>query len=507
MVSMPYGPGETEVWTTYAYDVSGRQLTATRPDGSVTTNIYTGNSVKVTDAAGKYKTYTNDAAGNLLTVVEPDPNSSGTLPTYYAYNAANQLTQVSMTRSGVTQTRNFTWSGSDLASSSNPENRTVTYTYDGNHHITQRTDAKGQMTQYSYDAYERLVQTRHYACSGTCGGDFSQVNYTYDTAVDWPTYQYTQNTMGRLSTVAFTGHNTNSANGYEYQYSYNTAGRVIGQTLWITNNGNIYVPTSVWATANYAWDAYGRVTQTTTPGGTVLNYQYDAMSRLSSISETPPGGQAFTAASANYNSASLITSLTYGPSGSQFAENRTYNNLLQMTRATVTASAGTLMDMQYVFPSGSNNGKVSQTIDGVLGETVTYQYDALNRLIAATASNNSWGEAYGFDGFGNLQSKTPTVGSAPTGGGANPATNQPTGVSVDSNGNTLGTGSTNQWDVENRLMASPVSGQMAYYDYDPWGKRVFKDNQYVSGTVANLRSLLLRLRRPEAGDIHGQLRL
>ncbi len=35
--SMPYGPGETEVWTTYTYDVSGRQLTSTAPDGSVTT--------------------------------------------------------------------------------------------------------------------------------------------------------------------------------------------------------------------------------------------------------------------------------------------------------------------------------------------------------------------------------------------------------------------------------------------------------------------------------------
>lgn len=47
----------------------------------------------------------------------------------------------------------------------------------------------------------------------------------------------------------------------------------------------------------------------------MLNYQYDPVNRLSSISETA-GGQTWTAASANHNSASLITSLVYGPSGS-----------------------------------------------------------------------------------------------------------------------------------------------------------------------------------------------
>jgi YD repeat-containing protein len=55
-----------------------------------------------------------------------------------------------MPRSTGTQTRTFTWSGQDLASATNPENGTVTYTYDGAHHVTSRTDAKGQQTQYTY---------------------------------------------------------------------------------------------------------------------------------------------------------------------------------------------------------------------------------------------------------------------------------------------------------------------------------------------------------------------
>ena len=37
---------------------------------------------------------------------------------------------------------------------------------------------------------------------------------------------------------------------------------------------------------------------------------------------------------------------------------------------------------------------MTQTIDGVLGETVNYAYDYLHRLTAATATNGAWGEAY-----------------------------------------------------------------------------------------------------------------
>jgi RHS repeat-associated protein len=72
------------------------------------------------------------------------------------------------------------------------------------------------------------------------------------------------------------------------------------------------------------------------------------------------------------------------------------------------------MDMQYVYPAGQNNGRVSQTIDGVTGETVSYTYDGLNRLSTAQTADSSWGQAYTYDGWGNLSGKTVTKGTAPT---------------------------------------------------------------------------------------------
>ena len=107
---------------------------------------------------------------------------------------------------------------------------------------------------------------------------------------------------------------------------------------------------------------------------------------------------------------------------------------------------------------------MTQTIDGVLGETVNYQYDYLHRLTAATATNSAWGEAYSYDGFGNLTAKTPTVGSAPTFAGS-------TGSNVQ-NGSLPG-----QWDVENR----PMTQGSTFYVYDPWGRRIWKQGTGQNG--------------------------
>jgi len=60
-----------------------------------TTYVYEGDTVTVTNPAGKWKKYTTDALGNLVQVTEPDP-ALGNVQTNYTYNARDQLTLVSM---------------------------------------------------------------------------------------------------------------------------------------------------------------------------------------------------------------------------------------------------------------------------------------------------------------------------------------------------------------------------------------------------------------------------
>src|SRR5205823_6631066 len=131
-----------------------------------------------------------------------------------------------------------------------------------------------------------------------------------------------------------------------------------------------------------------------------------------------------------------------------YTETRTYNSRLQLTRVTVPG----VMDMQYVFSPTQNNWQITQSIDGITGEQVTYTYDPLNRLIRAETADNLWGNAYAYDGFGNLTAKTVTKGSAPTFSATfDPATNRQTGVQYDANGNQAVNG-TFPYDVENRLV-------------------------------------------------------
>ena len=47
----------------------------------------------------------------------------------------NHLTNVSLTRPEGTQTRSFVYNGPDLASATNPENGTVSYTYNNAHQV------------------------------------------------------------------------------------------------------------------------------------------------------------------------------------------------------------------------------------------------------------------------------------------------------------------------------------------------------------------------------------
>ncbi len=85
-VSLPYAPGGTVKWTTYSYDALGRTLSVALPDGAgSTTYLYEKNTVKITDAAGKWKKYESNGLGQLVKVYEPNPAGGADLITTYTY--------------------------------------------------------------------------------------------------------------------------------------------------------------------------------------------------------------------------------------------------------------------------------------------------------------------------------------------------------------------------------------------------------------------------------------
>ncbi len=102
---------------------------------------------------------------------------------------------------------------------------------------------------------------------------------------------------------------------------------------------------------------------------------------------------------------------------SGIAETRGYNSLLQLTQIT----AGSV-NTQYTYTAGANNGKIASQTDVMSGETVSYAYDSLNRLISANSTFAGQSQTFGYDGFGNLVSK-PSLSV-----NVDPATNRITSV-------------------------------------------------------------------------------
>jgi RHS repeat-associated protein len=167
-------------------------------------------------------------------------------------------------------------------------------------------------------------------------------------------------------------------------------------------------------------------------------------------------------------------------------ETRGYNVLGQLTNVTVQlpySPYSVAENLTYTYPpNGTNNGKISSMYNAVSGETVTYAYDSLNRLLTAN-SNANWGQQYGFDGFGNLLSKTVTAGSGPSlSQVVNPANNQISGLygGYDANGNTADAYANGQfyalsYDAENRVSSMGYSGGLtvASYAYDSQNRRIW----------------------------------
>ncbi len=90
-------------------------------------------------------------------------------------------------------------------SETNPETGTKTYVYDADHHVIQRTDAKGQRTNYTYDSHGRLETVRKYSWTGVPPTLTEMVNQRVDYYYDSNPLQggFTEYAAGRLAAVLF----------------------------------------------------------------------------------------------------------------------------------------------------------------------------------------------------------------------------------------------------------------------------------------------------------------
>jgi RHS repeat-associated protein len=503
-VSEPYDPqaGGATAWTSYVYDGLGRTYSVTAPDGSVTRYAYWGNVTQRTDPAGHWKQWAwgLQEVGTYPAVVrEPNPAYPGDDTkdnwTNYSYDLMGHRTGVTMQTwvgSGyVSQSRAFNYNNTGyLQSETNPESGTVSYTYNSDGTLQTKTDAKSQRTVYTYDAYKRVTMIqRGTVTNGTFTEDVTQrTTYTWDT----DSTGYAQNALGRLVSVSYQGNNGNVVPSnpvpndvYVDYFSYTPGGEVAGKRFQATRevwdaNLNSYLPAAIDLDQTYSYDNEVRLTQMAYPpeytgtaqgqtpvAGPVYQVTYDSMGRPNGMSSSGTS----VVNSVAYNAASQMTNVCYFG----YCDTRSYNSMGQLVEI-----ADPTVHYTYTYPAGANNGEISSQTNMFTGKTIRYTYDALDRLTGAS-SNQNWGTAYVYDGFGNLLQKNVTAGSAPTlAQNVNTATNQIVGASYDANGNqTTLYGTPAAYDAQNRMIQYNGGD---HYAYNASNQRVWRSVNN-SGTV------------------------
>jgi len=519
--SNPYRNSESPLYTTTTYDLAGRVTAVTTPDGATTSTAYDGARMMVTDPAQKRRISETDGLGRLIKIWEIKaqdgdtvsinfPQSGGPLYygylTQYTYDALDNLITVAQ----GAQTRTFAYDSlKRMTSANNPESGLMSYLYDENGNLLEKTDARTAKITSTYDALNRVKSNTY---SGTTGEGINAANATppvyfkYDnqsfpSGPPGPPPSFNRGfATGRLVSVTY-GVPTATAGSY---FGYDELGRIVRKTQQI--NGNNYAITA-------GYNRASAMTSENYPATThAVNYTYDIAGRLSGFSGTLGDGVSRTYASiTQYNAAGLKERESFGMGANGMTTplylKLTYNKRHQLVDLRLSSvndasdfNRGALQfyysligaaNQNPLLDDPTNNGNpvrqwsyVPKVAGGFVNTQIDdYAYDALNRVETFTDSQvdengtllaNMATQNFAYDPYGNRRVTSATGGVSNFNPSYNTANNRIDGLGYDTVGNITtdpATGGTMTYDAENRMVTA-TNGGGGNYTYDGEGKRV-----------------------------------
>ena len=421
----------------------------------ITQTVFDADQTTIIDPAGKVRRERRDALGRLVEVVE-DPYGLN-YETHYAYDPLDNLVQVSQ----GAQTRSFLYSSlSRLLSATNPESGTTSYTYFDTGQLQTRTDARGMVTNFSYDALQRVV-AKSYANDG---GLTPAVTYSYYLA------GAASPNVGQLQSVASSAAST-------VHDGYDALGRVAASTHTIAGNPNAHA-------FGYTYWLNNSLKTIQYPSGRIVNNDVDDAGRAIKVYTASMTYADMTAASTPYTPDGRIAKMKLG---NDLWETRDYQTPGTPTKFKLGTDQGLSdrLELEYNYSATLNNGNLTSHVirHSGLSWTQTFGYDGVNRL-ASAGEAGGFGRIYGYDRYGNRwvasssgvqygDTHEPTAQS-----NFDPATNRlgVAGAQYDAAGNqTFYTPFTLAYDAENRNVSvtSPGNGNLTFA-YDGDGRRVRK---------------------------------
>ncbi|MFE1174825.1 RHS repeat-associated core domain-containing protein [Streptomyces sp. NPDC058773] len=234
---------------TSVYDANGRRTRRTTPSGAVSVWTYNSAGAPVSlTASGNSITFQHDASGR-----ETERRMGQSVSMSTAWDSVGRLAEQAL---------------------STPQHRhSRRYNYHPDGHLFSVHDQSAGERQYSVDAAGRVTSVR---------ADNWTESYAYDSAgnqvhATWPTRHPGSAAQGPRS---YEG--TRLTDAGRFRYEYDPQGRVV-----LRQKTRLSRKPDTW---HYEWDAEDRLTQVTTPDGTVWRYRYDPLGRRIAKERMAPDG-------------------------------------------------------------------------------------------------------------------------------------------------------------------------------------------------------------------------
>jgi RHS repeat-associated protein len=380
--------------STFEFDDSGRQTSATDQVGNTRSQTWTANSdvATTTDALQASVTYDYDEFNNLIGTELP----TGAATSVGFTDTANPAKPTSVTTpDGDTLEMSYDDAG-NLTSAVQEEMdiEVADIRYHSNGLVNQVIDAGGNSTSYSYDRAGNMTLMSEPGPMGTTQYGYDALSrVTSVTDGNGVTLEYGYDRLDRivsisqggdlLQAIAYDGNGRQIATHTDQasvEHAYNGRGDLL-ETVRTDSAGS--------ERTTYAYDAAGNVTGMVEHGHSTT-YGYDAAFRLTSLTDHTGAQTTFTNDENNRR-----TSITH-PDGA--VEERAYDDSGRLTAITTTGAADqALVEAVYSYDNdGADSDQLQSRTIG--GETETFTYDGLDRLTSDGTTD------YTYDDVGNLLS-------------------------------------------------------------------------------------------------------
>ena len=320
----------------------------------------------------------------------------------YKYNEQGQLTEIRQGSRTVTLIYN---SDGYLSSITNPLNQTTNFTYDAAGRVVKQSFSNQREINFSYDAMGNLLsltppQKPTHNFIYTLIGNIKKYNPPTVTGTGATTYSY--NDDRQLTTV-------HRPDGQNINYSYDTAGRLIGignnsytydvvtgkmstvnsgngETLEYTYDGSLLTKTiysgPVAGTVSRSYDNNFRITALTVNGNTIdYGYDHDGLIvRAGDLTMTRDGDN-------GYVTATTLNTISDTRSFNSFGELESYD-------------VSSLLSWSYTRDGLGRITKIVENVESGTSHTFTYSYDTEGR-IGSVSKDEIVIETYTYDANGN----------------------------------------------------------------------------------------------------------